>query len=71
MKLIKLFKEIFDDRLTRAAGVTFLFILALIIFNIKSNLPERVPLFGAVDYFFVFASFIAGGIIFIWAILRS
>jgi hypothetical protein len=71
MKLVRLLRDIFDDWLTRAAGIIFLLIVALIVFNIKSNLPERFPLFGVVDYFFVFAFFVAGGIIFIWAILRS
>jgi hypothetical protein len=63
--------EIFDDRLTRAAGVIFLLILALVIFNSVSNLTLTHPLFGVLLYTLVPILFIAGGIIFVLAILRS
>jgi hypothetical protein len=66
-----LLKEIFDDWLTRAAGIVFLLIVALTIFNVVSNLPERYPVFGVFNYSMVPVLFIVGGIIFVLAILRN
>ena len=43
---MKYLREIFDDWLTRAAGIVFLLIVALVIFNMVSDLPEIYPLFG-------------------------
>ncbi|MFQ6122574.1 MAG: hypothetical protein ACE5LA_05905 [Dehalococcoidales bacterium] len=63
--------EIFDDWLTRAAGINFVLIVALVIFNILSDLPEKYPLFGVFNFSMVPILFITGGIIFILAILRS
>ena len=63
--------EIFDDWLTRAAGIVFVLIVALVIFNIYSDLPERYPLFGVFNFSMVPILFIVGGVIFILAILRS
>jgi hypothetical protein len=68
---LKLFREIFDDNLTRAAGIVFVLIVSLVVFNINSNLPEQYPLFGVFNFSMVPVLFIAGGIIFIMAILRS
>ena len=64
-------REIFSDKITIAAGIVFLLILALVVFNTASSLPERVPLFGAFSYGAVLVLFIAGGIIFVLALLRS
>ncbi len=64
-------REIFDDWLTRAAGIVFVLILALVIFNIYSDLPEKYPLFGVFNFSMVPILFIVGGVIFILAILRS
>lgn len=64
-------RDIFDDWLTRAAGIVFALTLALVIFNIVSDIPERYPLFGVFNYGMVPVLFIVGGIIFFWAILRS
>lgn len=64
-------REIFDDWLMRAAGITFVLIVALVIFNILSELPEKYPLFGVFNFSMVPVLFIAGGIIFVLAILRS
>ncbi len=64
-------RDIFDDWLTRAAGIVFMLIGALVIFNIFSDLPEKYPLFGAINFSMVPVLFIVGGIIFILAILRS
>ncbi len=63
-------REIFDDRLTRAAGITFVLIVALVIFNMYSDLPEQYPLFGAFNFSMVPILFIVGGVIFVLAILR-
>ena len=72
MKRVKrIFWEIFDDWLTRAAGIIFLLIVALTIFNVSSNLPETHPFFGVFNYSMVPVLFIVGGIIFVLAILRS
>ncbi len=64
-------REIFDDWLTRAAGIVFVLIVALVIFNIYPDLPEKYPLFGVFNFSMVPVLFIAGGGIFILAILRS
>ena len=64
-------REIFDDGVTRAAGIVFLLIVAVVVFNLYSSLPERYPLFGVFSFLMVPVLFIAGGIIFVLAILRS
>ncbi len=63
-------REIFDDWLTRAAGIVFTLIVALVIFNIYSDLPEKYPLFGTILFSLVPVLFIAGGVIFVLAILK-
>jgi hypothetical protein len=68
---LKFLREIFDDRLTRAAGIVFILILSLVIFNILSKLVYQHPLFGVFNFSMVFVLFVAGGIIFVMAILRS
>lgn len=68
---MKYFREIFDDWLTRAAGVIFLLIIGLVIFNSVSDLPEKYPLFGVFNYSLVPILFIAGGIVFLLAILKE
>lgn len=68
---MKYFGEIFDDWLTRAAGVIFLLIIGLVIFNSVSDLPEKYPLFGVLNYSLVPILFIAGGIVFLLAILKE
>ncbi len=68
---MKSLSEIFDDWLTRAAGIVFVLIVALVIFNTYSDLPEQYPLFGVFNFSMVPILFIAGGIVFILAILRS
>ena len=68
---MKYLREIFDDWLTRAAGIVFVLIVALVIFNMFSDLPEKYPLFGVINFSMVPILFIVGGVIFILAILRS
>ncbi len=64
-------REIFDDWLTRAAGIVFVLIVALVIFNTVSDLSEKYPLFGVLNFSMVPLLFIIGGVIFVLAILRS
>jgi hypothetical protein len=64
-------REIFDDRITQAAGIVFVLILAVVIFNMVSDLPIKYPGLGVVSYGAVLVLFIAGGIIFVWALWRS
>ena len=68
---MKILRDIFDDKLTRAAGIVFILIFALVIFNIYSSLPFQYPLFGVFNFSMVFVLFSAGGIICVLAILRS
>lgn len=68
---MRYFREIFDERLTRAAGIVFVLIVVLVIFNMYSDLPETYPLFGVLNFLMVPILFIAGGIIFVMAILKS
>ena len=68
---MRYFREIFNDWLTRAAGIVFVLIVALVMFNVFSDLPEKYPLFGVFNFSMVPILFIIGGIIFIFAIMRS
>ncbi len=67
---MKLLKRIFNDRLTQAATVIFVLIIFLVIFNFRSDLPQRYPLFGVFDFLMVPILFIVGGIVFVLAIWR-
>ena len=64
-------REVFDDWLTRAAGIVFVLIVALVFFNIYSDLPEKYPLFGVFNFSMVPVLFIVGGVIFALAILKE
>ena len=68
---MKYLREIFDDWLTRAAGIIFILIVALVVFNIFSDLPEQYPFFGVINFSMVPVLFVVGGVIFVLAILRS
>ena len=68
---MKYLREIFDDWLTRAAGIIFVLIVALVIFNTVSDLPEKYPLFGVFNFSMVPVLFIAGGVVFVLAILKE
>ncbi len=63
-------REIFDDWLTITAGIVFVLIVSLVIFNFVSDLPEKYPLFGVFNFSMVPILFIVGGVIFILAILK-
>ncbi len=66
-----MFKRIFDDRITRSAGIVFVLILALVIFNLVSKTPYNHPLFGVFNFLMVPVLFIVGGIIFIIAMFKA
>lgn len=68
---MKFLREVFDDGVTRAAGIVFLLIIGVVLFNIYSTLPEQYPFFGVLSFMMVPILFILGGIIFVLAILRS
>ena len=67
---MKYLRYIFSDWLTRAAGIILVLIAGLVTFNSVSDLPERYPLFGVFNYSLVPVLFIAGGIVFILAIMK-
>jgi Mn2+/Fe2+ NRAMP family transporter len=62
--------RLFGDGLVRAATVIFILIIALVVFNFQSDLPDKHPLFGVFDYLMVPVLFIAGGVVFVLAIWR-
>ena len=68
---MKIFRDIFDDWLTRAAGIVFILIVVLTIFNTYSNLPLEHPVLGMFNFSMVPVLFIVGGVIFVLAILKS
>ena len=68
---LRILREIFDDRLTRSAGVIFILIVALVVFNIFSNLTQTHPLMGVLLFTLVPLLFIVGGVIFVLAIIKS
>jgi hypothetical protein len=68
---LKFLREVFYDWLSKAAGIVFILILALVLFNIYSDLPQKYPLFGVFNFSMVPVLFVVGGIIFVLAILRE
>ncbi len=64
-------RNIFDDWLTRAAGIIFILIIGFVLFGVYSTLPFTYPLLGVFVYGMVIVLFIAGGIVFALAMLRS
>ena len=69
-EMIRVSRDIFDDWLTRAAGIVCILIVLIVIYNMRSNLPDAYPLLGALVYAMVPVLFIAGGVIFVMAILK-
>ena len=63
-------QEIFDDWLTRSAGIVCAIIIATVFYNMNSTLPDSHPVLGAMVYALVPVLFIGGGIIFMMAILK-
>ncbi len=69
--MLTILKEVFDDWVTRAAGILFILILALVLFNVFSEIPQQHPLIGVFLFGMVPILFIIGGVIFVMAILKS
>jgi len=67
---MRVFKRIFDDWITRAAGIVLVLIITLVVFNVYSHLPEEYPLFGIINFGLVPVLFVAGGVIFVLAIFK-
>jgi len=67
---LKYLCDIFDDWLTRTASIILLLIVALVVFTLFSDLPERYPLFGVFNFSMVPVLFITGGVLFVLAILK-
>ncbi len=68
---MKYLRSVFDDKLTIAAGIIFLLILAFVAFGVYSPLPMTDPLMGVFVYGMVVVLFLAGGVVFALAIMRS
>ena len=66
----KFLSYLFDDWLSRIAGIILSLLLILTLFAIFSNIPEQHPLLGVFIFGMVPALFIAGGIVFVLAILK-
>lgn len=64
-------REIFDDWLTRSAGIILLLTIVLVVFTTVTDLLELYPLAGVFTFSLVPVLFVVGGVIFILAILRS
>ena len=63
-------REVFDDWLTRAAGLILVLIVGVLLFNTVSDLPTRFPLLGMVTFTMEPMLFVVGGVIFVLAIRR-
>jgi hypothetical protein len=63
-------REIFDDRWTKTAGIIFILIIAVLVFNLFSDFTHSHPLIAILAFSLVPVLFIAGGIVFIVAFLR-
>ncbi len=61
---------VFDDWLTRLAGLLFVAIVAVVIFNMNFDVADAHPLLGTLIFLMGPGLFIVGGIIFVLAILR-
>jgi uncharacterized membrane protein YesL len=63
-------REIFDDWWTKTAGIIFILIIAVLVFNLFSDFTHSHPLIAILAFSLVPVLFIAGGIVFIVAFLR-
>ncbi len=63
-------REIFDDWLTRMAGIILVLIVGLVIFNTFSNLTHTHPLLGLITFSLEPFLFIIGGVVYVFAIRR-
>jgi len=63
-------REIFDDRWTIFAGMIFILIIAVLVFNLFSDFTQTHPLVAVLVFSLVPVLFIAGGIVFIVDFIR-
>ena len=63
-------REIFDDRLTKAAAAVLVLMLAVLAFNTFSDLPFTYPLLGMATFTLQPLLFVLGGALFVLAIRR-
>ena len=63
-------REIFDDRWTIFAGMIFILIIAVLVFNLFSDFTRTHPLVAVLVFSLVPVLFIAGGIVFIVDFIR-
>ena len=68
---MKTIRNIFDDWLTRGAGIVFVLIIILTLVNTYSDLPNQYPMLGMLNFSLVPVLFVVGGVIFVLAILKS
>lgn len=66
---MKTLHEIFDNWLTKAAGIVFVLMIALIVFNSTSSIPQEHPFIGVLVFSLVPLLFVVGGVIFLLAIV--
>jgi hypothetical protein len=67
---VKYLRGIFNDRLSKAAGLIFVLVWVVVIFTNFSSMPEHHPLFGVFIFLLIPILFVLGGIVFVIAILR-
>ncbi len=63
-------REIFDDRLTKAAAVLLFLIVVVLAFNTFSDFTTRFPLLGMFSFSLEPVLFLVGGVIFVLAIRK-
>ena len=64
-------REMFNDLPTRAATAVMVLIIALVIFNVVSDIPDKHPLIAVFTFSLVPILFVLGGIFFTMAILKN
>lgn len=67
---MKYLRGIFNDVPSRLAGVIFLLVCLVVIYSNYSGFPEQHPMFGVFVFMLVPILFVAGGIVFVIAIMR-
>jgi hypothetical protein len=63
-------REIFDDWLTRLAGIILVLIVGLVMFNTFSGITHNHPLIGLVTFSLEPFLFVIGGVVYVFAIRR-
>ena len=63
-------REIFNDKYTRASGIAFLLTVLTVIFNTFFHVEAKHPLIGVFTFAMVPLLVVVGGLVFILAIWR-